>query len=87
MIGRPSRALGALPFLFAVTLTASAADPAKILRVGSVDIETLDPQAYNDDPSYQVQTSIFEGLYEWDYLASPTTLVPNTAAALRSRAS
>jgi oligopeptide transport system substrate-binding protein len=61
---------------------AFAADPKKILHVASRNIETLDPQRFNDDPSYQIQFAIFEGLYEWDYLASPSRLVPNTATAM-----
>ena len=59
-----------------------AADPAKVLRVAMPDIETLDPHQYNDDPSFQVMRAIFEGLYEWNYLASPAKLAPNTAVAL-----
>ena len=57
-----------------------AADAAKVLHVASTNIETLDPQRYNDDPSYQVQFAIYEGLYEWDYLASPSHITPNTAS-------
>ncbi len=56
--------------------SAAAADPAKILRVASNDIETLDPHQYNDSPSFDVLVAIFEGLYEWDYLASPARLAP-----------
>jgi len=59
---------------------AHAADPNKVLHVASFDIETFDPQQFNDDPSFQVFTSIFEGLYEYDYLASPPRLAPVTAA-------
>ena len=58
----------------------AAADPNKILRVATFDIETLDPQQYNDDPSFRVITAIFEGLYEWDYLAATPSLTPVTAA-------
>jgi ABC-type transport system substrate-binding protein len=58
---------------------AGAADPAKVLRIASFDIETFDPQQFNDDPSFQVFTAIFEGLYEYDYLASPPRLAPVTA--------
>ena len=70
--------------LFAVACVgvASAADPAKILRVASNDIETLDPHQYNDSPSFDVLVAIFEGLYEWDYLGSPARLAPVGAAAL-----
>ena len=65
-----------------VSCAAGAADPAKILRVASPDIETLDPHQYNDSPSFDVITAIFEGLYEWDYLASPAKLAPVGAEAL-----
>ena len=61
---------------------ASAADSSKVLRVALPDIETLDPEQWSDDPSFQVQDAIFEGLYEWHYLASPPRLSPMTAAAL-----
>ena len=68
-----------VPVLFAGA--AFSADPRKVLHVASTSIETLDPQRWNDDPSYQIQCAIFEGLYEWDYLASPSRLTPNTATA------
>ena len=58
---------------------ARAADPAKVLRVAQPDIEALDPEQYDDDPSYRVITAIFEGLYQFDYLASPTGIAPLTA--------
>lgn len=61
---------------------ALAADPAKVLHVASPDIETLDPHQYNDSPSFDVIVAIFEGLYEWDYLASPAKLAPMGAVAL-----
>jgi oligopeptide transport system substrate-binding protein len=67
--------------LLAVTFAAHAADPAKVLRIASPDIETLDPHAYTDDPSFQVIQAIFEPAFEWDYLASPPKLTPLTAAA------
>jgi len=73
-----------LPFLLAVlgiACAAHAADPAKVLRLASPDIDTLDAQQYSDDPSFQVLMAIFEPLYEWDYLASPPKLAPLTAAA------
>jgi ABC-type transport system substrate-binding protein len=60
----------------------AAADPNKVLRIASPDIETLDPHQYNDSPSFDVITEIFEGLYEWDYLASPAKLAPVGATAL-----
>lgn len=58
-----------------------AADPAKVLRVATFDIETLDPHQYNDDPSFQVIQAIFEPAYEWDYLSKTPRLTPLTAAA------
>src|SRR2546428_8389965 len=61
--------------------SAGAADPAKVLRVASADIDTLDPQQYNDNPSFEVLVAIFEPAYEWDYLASPPKLTPLTAAS------
>ena len=63
-------------------VAAFAADPAKILRVASFDIETLDPQQYSDIPSFEVLIAIFEPLYERSYLRSPTRLAPVTAAGL-----
>ena len=66
----------------ALSCCALAADPAKVLRVASPDIETLDPQQYNDDPSFQIISTIFESLYEWDYLAATPTLSPVTADGL-----
>ena len=58
----------------------AAADPNKVLRVASPDIDTLDPQQYSDNPSFEVLVAIFEPAYEWDYLASPPKLTPLTAA-------
>ena len=64
----------------AASFSAAAADPSKVLHIASPDIETLDPQQFNDDPSFEVIAAIFEGLYEWDYLATAPTLSPVTAA-------
>jgi hypothetical protein len=55
--------------------------PAKVLRIAQFDIDTLDPQQYADDPSFQVVMALFEPLYEWDYLSPTPKLVPLTAAA------
>ena len=66
--------------VLAIGCAANAADPAKVLRVASFDIETFDPQQFNDNPSFDVFTAIFEGLYEYDYLASPPRLAPVTAS-------
>jgi ABC-type transport system substrate-binding protein len=74
-------ALAAIAFALAVAsgTAAAAADPNKVLRVASPDIDTLDPHQYTDDPSFMVLRAIFEGLYEWNYLATPARLAPNTA--------
>ena len=61
---------------------ALAADPAKVLRVSMSDITSLDPQQGTDLMSTRVASHIFEGLYQFDYLASPAKVVPNTAEAL-----
>jgi ABC-type transport system substrate-binding protein len=66
--------------LAACAFGANAADPAKVLRVASFDIESLDPQQYSEDPSFQVIEAIFEPLFEWDYLSSSPKLTPLTAA-------
>jgi ABC-type transport system substrate-binding protein len=70
-----------LAFAFAASVAGAAADPNKVLRIASPDIETLDPHQYNDSPSFNVITALFEGLYEWDYLASPARLNPVGAVA------
>ena len=59
---------------------AHAADPEKVLHVAMFDIATFDPQQFTDVPSFEVFTSIYEGLYEYDYLASPPRLAPVTAS-------
>src|SRR5215470_15618041 len=69
-------------FGLAASSSTLAADPNKVLHIASADIETLDPDQFNDSPSFDVLTAIFEGLYEWDYLASAPTLAPVTAAGL-----
>ena len=68
-------------FALALACAAHAADPTKVLRLASPDIDTLDAQGYADDPSFQVLMAIFEPLYEWDYPASPPKLAPLTAAS------
>ncbi len=66
----------------ASALSALAADPAKVLRVSMSDITSLDPQQGTDLMSTRIASHIFEGLYQFDYLASPAKVVPNTAEAL-----
>src|SRR5262249_19175442 len=60
----------------------AAADPAKVLRIASPDITSLDPQQGTDLYSTRIATHIFEALYEFDYFATPAKVIPNTAEAL-----
>jgi len=60
----------------------AAADPAKVLRVSSPDIASLDPQQGTDLYSTRVTSSIFEALYQFDYLAQPARVIPDTAESL-----
>ena len=46
--------------LFVLLSPAHAADPAKVLRIASPDIDTLDPQNFSDDPSFQIIQALFE---------------------------
>lgn len=66
--------------LCAISGLGDAADPAKVLRLATSDIDTLDPQQWQDAFSRDVGASIFESMYEWDYLARPPTPSPDTAA-------
>ena len=61
---------------------AGEADEAKVLRLALPDIAFLDPQQITDLSSTRVANVIFEGLYEFDYLATPARVVPNTAVAM-----
>ena len=78
-----SRALRAIAatFVLLCVCVAYAADPAKVLRVAQGDIDSLDPEQWGDYFSAWVGVAIFEGLYEWDYLAMPAKLAQLTAAA------
>ena len=61
----------------------SPADPNKVLRYVFPVAETgFDPAGTQDLYSAHVHNSIFEGLYTYDYLASPAKLVPRTAVGL-----
>ena len=71
-----ARLFVALALAVGASVASAGADPNKVLRIASPDIETLDPHQYNDSPSFNVITALFEGLYEWDYLASPAKLAP-----------
>jgi len=73
--------VAAIFVLLSAAAVVHAADPAKILRVATFDIDTLDPQQFSDDPSFQVIQALFEPAYEWDYLSKTPKLTPLTAAA------
>ena len=60
----------------------AAADSAKVLRIASPDITSLDPQQGTDLYSTRIATHIFEALYQFDYFATPAKVIPNTAEAL-----
>jgi oligopeptide transport system substrate-binding protein len=60
----------------------TAAEPDKVLRLALPDITGLDPHQISDLYSARVVNVIFEGLYQYDYLASPAKVIPNTAAAM-----
>ncbi|MEO8753594.1 MAG: ABC transporter substrate-binding protein [Casimicrobiaceae bacterium] len=66
--------------LCAICSASDAADPAKVLRLATSDIDTLDPHQWQDAYSRDVGSSIFEALYEWNYLARPPSPSPDTAA-------
>ena len=67
---------------FQASHASAAADPAKVLRISSPDIASLDPQQGTDLYSTRVATEIFEALYKFDYLAEPAKVVPGTAEAM-----
>ena len=53
-----------------------------MLRLALPDITGLDPHQITDLYSARIVNVIFEGLYQYDYLASPAKVIPNTAAAM-----
>ena len=75
---------GGLVLSGSMTISAkSPADPNKVLRYVFPATETgFDPAGTHDLYSAHVHNSIFEGLYTYDYLASPVKLIPRTAEAL-----
>ena len=48
-----------------------AADANKVLHLAFPDISGLDPQQIGDLSSVRIAQQIFEGLYEYSYLADP----------------
>jgi ABC-type transport system substrate-binding protein len=62
-----------------LAVTGNCADMKKVLRISSNDITSLDPQQGTDLYSTRVTSSIFEALYQFEYLSSGSKVVPNTA--------
>ena len=63
--------------LVALSGAATAADPAKTLRVAfSIAESSFDPQFSSDAPSDSIIDNIFETMLTYDYLARPVKLVP-----------
>ncbi|WP_269533177.1 ABC transporter substrate-binding protein [Chitinimonas sp. BJYL2] len=59
---------------------AQSADPAKTIRTYFEAPESgFDPAKYSDHYSGEINSSIFEPLLAYDYLARPQTLIPRTA--------
>ena len=76
------RRILAAVFACGIAGAALAAESAKVLRIAQFEIDTLDPQQYADDPSFQVVMALFEPVYEWDYLSPTPKFSPLTAAGL-----
>jgi ABC-type transport system substrate-binding protein len=67
----------------ALAAPASAADPAKVLRVALEQAEsTFDPALFQDTYSSTISGEILEPMLRYDYLARPARLVPNTLASM-----
>jgi ABC-type transport system substrate-binding protein len=76
------QAAAALP-LAGAAASARPADPPKVLRYAFEVAETgFDPAQISDRYSRIVTAHVFEGLYEYDHLARPYLIRPNTAATL-----
>ena len=66
-----------------IAASATAADPAKLLRISFPAAETgFDPVRVSDLYSNIVNEAIFERLVTYDYLARPAKIVPQTAEAM-----
>jgi ABC-type transport system substrate-binding protein len=84
----PARAAPAEPAVATATpapgaSTPGPAQPPKVLRYAFLVAETgFDPAQLSDLYSRIVTAHIFESLYNYDYLARPFKLKPNTAAAM-----
>jgi ABC-type transport system substrate-binding protein len=69
--------------VLAVSLPAAAADMSKTLRIAFQLAESsFDPAIFQDVYSGMLSANIFDPLVDYDYLARPAKLKPNTAEAL-----
>ncbi len=60
-----------------------AADPAKVIRIAlPVAESTFDPLQQRDIYSAAITESIFDAMLQYDYLARPPKLIPNTLEAM-----
>jgi len=78
----------AIVAIFAWALAASvhsafAADPAKVIRIAlPVAESTLDPLDQRDIYSSAIAEAVFDAMLQYDYLARPPKLIPNTLEAM-----
>ena len=73
------KAAARLVIVTALALSAAgawAADANKVLHLAFPDISGLDPQQIGDLSSVRIAQQIFEGLYEYSYLADPCGSLP-----------
>lgn len=62
---------------------ATAADPAKVIRVAwPVAETTFDPVQYRDAVTASVLELVFDAMLQYDYLARPPKLIPNTLTGM-----
>lgn len=81
-MSRPAMLAAAVLSLIVALPASAAADPHKVLHLAFSDITSLDPQQGNDIYSTRITSQIFEALYQFDYLAMPAHVVPNTAQSM-----
>ena len=75
---------GVVAWLLAVSVhSALAADPAKVIRIAlPVAESTFDPLDQRDIYSSAIAEAVFDAMLQYDYLARPPKLVPNTLEAM-----
>lgn len=74
--------LASAPLAFLLNACGTAQDPGNVYRGALVsNLKTFDPAQASDAYSIQSQYQIYEGLYEYKYLARPYDVQPALAAA------